>query len=114
MVTICEFSYDNKQAKVLRNSNLQRGVAALTKTGKEENDNYCFRVSTDECSTYRKKNYLLLPLRVRPSVRPYVWYMFCPLKSFQTRTFFFFFSHHICTKGCNTVNFFHKITGCSN
>lgn len=47
--------YVNKQVKVLRNSNLQRGVAALTKTGKEENDNYCFRVSTNECSTYRKK-----------------------------------------------------------
>lgn len=68
MVTICEFSYDNKQAKVLRNSNLQRGVAALTKTGKEENDNYCFRVSTDECSTYRKKLLIIAPSS--PSVRP--------------------------------------------
>jgi hypothetical protein len=45
--------YVNKQVKVLRNSNLQRWVAALTKTGKEENDNYCFRVSTNECSTYK-------------------------------------------------------------
>jgi hypothetical protein len=72
----------------LRNSNLQRGVAALTKTGKEENDNYCFRVSTNECSTYRKK--LLINAPSSPSVRPYVGYMFCLLKSFQTRTFFFY------------------------
>lgn len=114
MVTICEFSYDNKQAKVLRNSNLQRGVAALTKTGKEENDNYCFRVSTDECSTYRKKTTFYCPFEsVRPSVHMYGT-CFVLLKVSKLEPFFFFFSHHICTKGCNTVNVFHKITGCSN